>query len=211
MTTETRVKICGITNLADAEAAVEQGADALGFAFAESPRQVDRDCARGIIRDLPPFVTFVGLFVNAPPSVVMEHVESCGLTAVQLHGDEAPEYLDELRGPKLIKAFRIRSESDLQALPKYAADAYLLDAFVKGKRGGTGRTLDWPLVQGAGQYGRIILAGGLNPSNVAEAIAVVQPYAVDVSSGVEAAPGQKDHTLLADFIRSAKGQASLPF
>jgi phosphoribosylanthranilate isomerase len=201
----TRVKICGITNLEDALFAAETGADALGFVFyAKSPRCIAPDRAREIILRLPPFVAKVGVFVNEELDRMREIMAHCHLDYAQLHGDETPEQVTVL-APRAIKAVRVRSAADVERLSDYRAAAYLLDAYHPTKPGGTGETWDWELAAVAKQYGPIILAGGLTPDNVATAIQRVHPYAVDVSSGVEAAPGIKDHQKVQRFIIAAKG------
>ena len=199
------VKICGITNLPDAVAAVEAGADALGFMFYEaSPRHVSIRQAAEIIRELPPLVMKVGVFVDASEDTVMRAIGDCGLSLLQFHGNETPEYCTQF-GLMSMKAFRIRNAESLAALPDYATDAWLLDAFVKDKLGGTGEKFNWDLAIEAKKLGRpIFLAGGLTPENVAEAVKKVQPYGVDVSSGVEAEPGKKDHEKVRRFIKAAK-------
>jgi phosphoribosylanthranilate isomerase len=200
------VKICGITNVADAEAAVRAGADALGFVFyGPSPRAVTVEAAAGIIRQLPPYVVKVGVFVDAPDDLVIGAIRSCGLNLLQFHGNEAPD--DCLKfGVMTMKAFRVRDESSLAKLGDYATDAWLLDAFTPGKLGGSGEKFNWDLAVAARKAGRpIFLAGGLTPENVAEAVRRVQPYGVDVSSGVEAAPGRKDPAKVEAFLRAAKG------
>src|SRR5216684_1665301 len=170
----TRVKICGITSWDDARLSVDLGASALGFNFyPPSPRAISPADAWNIIRRLPPFVEAVGVFVNWPPLVVAALARALRLHTVQLHGGESP---GEVAG---LARFR-------------RADAILLDGFARGLHGGTGRTPDWNLARAAWRYGRIILAGGLSPENVAEAIRVAEPYAVDVASGVEGRPGRKD-------------------
>jgi phosphoribosylanthranilate isomerase len=200
-----KVKICGITNLADGLAAAEAGADALGFVFcAQSPRLIAPESAAEIIRQLPPYVVKVGLFVNAPEDDVLHTIAVCGLNVLQFHGDESPEYCLQF-GLMTMKAFRIRDAESLNHLEKYPTDAWLLDAYTPGKLGGTGHAFDWSLAVEARGRGRpIFLAGGLNPGNVAEAVRQVRPYGVDVSSGVEAAPGRKDHDKVRAFIRAAK-------
>jgi phosphoribosylanthranilate isomerase len=207
MTVVLRVKICGITNLEDALAAVEAGADALGFVFAESPRRVLLTAARGIVVELPPYVTPVGVFVDASIDELRRVVAEVGLGAVQLHGAESPEVVAALAPTPCIKAFRVRSREDLRALGRYRVQGYLVDAFVPGRSGGTGVRLDWGLLEGFEAPGPLILSGGLTPENVAEAVRRVRPYAVDVSSGVEAEPGRKDHTLVRRFIEAALSAA----
>jgi len=199
-----RVKICGITSKQDAFVAVECGADALGFVFFEgSPRCVTPRDARAIIAELPPFVTTVGLFVNEKPERVSEIIQVCGLDTVQLHGDEGPE--ECLYPPhRVIKALRVRDGDSLRAMASYDVSAFLLDSFVQGSYGGTGHAFNWDLAAQASECQRIILAGGLTPDNIAEAVARVRPYAVDVSSGVEISPGRKDPDKVAAFIRNAK-------
>ena len=199
-----KVKICGITNLEDARHAVACGADALGFVFyPESPRYVEPDLARQIIAALPPFVTCVGLFVNERPSRIVEIVNHCGLDVIQLHGDETPE---ECSFPpyRVIKAVRVAQQTETAPLPTYPVSALLLDALVPGQFGGTGKVCDWNFAARVSAQQTIVLAGGLTPDNVAAAIKAVMPYAVDVSSGVEKAPGQKDPHKVSEFIRIAK-------
>jgi phosphoribosylanthranilate isomerase len=199
-----RVKICGITNLDDALRTVEAGADALGFVFFQgSPRNVSPDAVAEIIRRLPPFVQTVGLFVNENPETVNAISDQCGLDLVQLHGDEPPEYCADIRR-RIIKAIRVKDASSLNAMADYPVAACLLDAWSPAARGGTGTTFNWDIAAGAAASQPIILAGGLTPDNVADAIAAVKPYAVDVSSGVESAPGIKDVGLVARFIRSCR-------
>jgi phosphoribosylanthranilate isomerase len=200
-----KVKICGITNLPDGTAAAEAGADALGFVFYDhSPRRISVEAAAGLIRQLPPFVMKVGVFVNAPADLVLRAVRECGLNLLQFHGDEPPEYCLQF-GLMSMKAFRIRDAASLQALSGYHTDAWLLDAYTPDKPGGTGETINWDLALEARGWGRpIFLAGGLTPENVGEAVRRARPYAVDVSSGVEAMPGRKDHAKVRAFIQAAK-------
>jgi len=191
----TRVKICGITTWDDARLSVDLGASALGFNFyPPSPRAISPADAWNIIRRLPPFVEAVGVFVNWPPLVVDALARALHLHTVQLHGGESPEEVDVLaRTHRVIKAVQVGRGFRLEKLSRYRrADGILLDGFARGLHGGTGRTLDWNLARAARRYGRIILAGGLTPENIAEAIRVAEPYAVDVASGVEARPGRKD-------------------
>jgi phosphoribosylanthranilate isomerase len=200
-----KVKICGITNVPDALAAADAGADALGFVFYEqSPRCVSIEGAAGIIRALPPFIVKVGLFVDAPTDLVYRCIRECGLNLLQFHGEESPDYCLQF-GLMSMKAFRIRNAASLQALADYKTDAWLLDAFSSERLGGTGERFDWDLAVQARELGRpIFLAGGLTPENVGEAVRKVQPYAVDVSSGVEAEPGMKDHEKVKAFVQAAK-------
>lgn len=203
----TMVKICGITNETDALAAAEAGADALGFMFYEpSPRHVSLQVAAKIARQLPPFLIKVGVFVNAPEDMVLRAIGECGLNIVQFHGDETPDYC-QLFPVMTIKAFRIRDTESLKSLPDYKTDAWLLDAYVADKLGGTGAQFNWDLAIEGQKLGRpIFLAGGLTPENVGEAVRKVRPYAVDVSSGVEASPGKKDHAKVRAFIQAAKAE-----
>jgi len=195
----TRVKICGITTWDDARWSIDLGASALGFNFyPPSPRSISPAEAWSIIRRLPPFVQAVGVFVNWPPLVVDAMARAVRLGAVQLHGAESPGEVAELgRKRRVIKAVTVKRGFRPASLRRYrGADAILLDGFARGLHGGTGRTLDWALARAAGRHARIILAGGLTPENVAEAIRAAEPYAVDVASGVEARPGRKDHAKL---------------
>lgn len=199
-----KIKICGITQAADATVAVEAGADAVGFMFFEgSKRKISHDAARAIIRDLPPFVAKVGVFVNASADDVRRAIEKTGIDTLQFHGEEPPEACRGF-GLKTIKAFRVQGKDMLALMPRYDVDAWLLDSFVQGERGGTGKTFNWDLAVHARSLGTpIMLAGGLTPENIRRAIEHVQPYAVDVSSGVESAPGKKDASLIAAFIENA--------
>ncbi len=203
----TKVKICGITRLPDALAAVEAGADALGFMFYEgSKRNIAPAAAAQIIRALPPFIAKVGVFVNASAEAVRAVVAECGIDTLQFHGEETPEFCRQFAPLKVVKAFRIQNAASLQPLPDYAVDAWLLDSYVAGQRGGTGERFNWDLACAAKELGRpVILAGGLTPENVADAVHQVWPFGVDVSSGVESAPGQKDAELVRSFIRNVRG------
>lgn len=201
-----KVKICGITHIDDAQAAVAAGADALGFMFYEqSPRYVTVAKAAEIIRRLPPFVSKVGVFVDAPEEFVRQALGESGLDTIQFHGRESPEFCRKFDPLKVIKAFRIADLESLQALPAYGTSAWLLDSYVPGVLGGTGAKFNWNLAVEAQKLGRsIILAGGLTPLNIAQAIRQVKPFGVDVSSGVESAPGRKDEGKLREFITAAK-------
>ena len=200
----TKVKICGITSLDDALMAVDAGADALGFVFFEkSPRCVGPDAAARIIEQLPPLVQVVGLFVNAELDFVNRTADTCGLDIVQLHGEESPAYCRLVRR-RVMKAFRVRGMESLAAMTDYKVAAYLLDAYSPHSYGGTGERFDWDCAVAAKERGAIMLAGGLNPDNVASAVAKVAPYGVDVSSGVESAPGRKDSEKVRRFIQEAK-------
>jgi phosphoribosylanthranilate isomerase len=199
------VKICGITSVEDAQAAVAAGADALGFVFfPPSPRHITPPQARHIIRTLPPFVTTVGLFVDVPAAMIHDIAGRCGLDRIQLHGHEPPEFC-RLFTPPVIKAFRMKTACSLSSLADYEVAAFLLDAYVEGALpGGTGKSFSWELAARAKPYGPVILAGGLTAENVAAAIVQTRPYGVDVSTGVERSPGVKDHAKVRRFIARAK-------
>jgi phosphoribosylanthranilate isomerase len=199
------VKICGITSAKDARIACDLGAHALGFNFYEkSPRAIAPAAAWEILCKLPPFVAAVGIFVNWKPAAVAALAQSLHLAAAQLHGDENPRDVNSCaKHLSVIKAFRVNNDFTLKTLvPFRAASAFLFDAAAAtGQFGGTGRSTDWSVARRAANSHRIILAGGLTPDNVAEAIRAVRPYAVDVASGVEARPGKKDPAKLRDFFR----------
>ena len=198
------VKICGITRPTDAEAAVEAGANALGFVFwPKSPRFVDPYSARAIVAGLPPFVVPVGVFVNQPTEYVKGVAALVGLGAVQLHGDEDAAYLETIRHP-VIKAIPVEQGADRLELwsPR---TMLLLDVRDPVARGGTGRTIDWTAAASIAKRRRCLLAGGLTPDNVAEAVAIVQPYGIDVSSGVERSPGVKDHARIRALFEVVNG------
>lgn len=202
----TRVKICGITRLEDALAACEAGADALGFIFAPEARRrnryIDPEAARRIVEQLPPFVLTVGVCVNEPPERLLEYLAF--VDRVQLHGEETVEQCAAV-GSRAIKAFRAGAGFDPAAMLAYPTSAYLIDAYVPGARGGTGETCDWDVARRAVDLGRpVVLAGGLEPENVAEAVRRVRPFAVDTAGGVENAPGVKDHDKIRKFIENAK-------
>ncbi|MEA3345401.1 MAG: tryptophan synthase subunit beta [Chloroflexota bacterium] len=202
-----RVKICGITNLEDALAAEKAGADLLGFVFyPPSPRYVPPERVReivGALRRSESAVRTVGVFVDEELSRVREAIRKCDLDYAQLHGDEPPPYVAAL-GERAIKALRVRSAADVERLADYQAAAYLLDAYHPEKPGGTGRAWDWGLAAAAKRFGPIILAGGLTPDNVAQAVHQVRPWGVDVSSGVESEPGRKDQDKMRRFVAAAK-------
>ncbi|MCP4266033.1 MAG: phosphoribosylanthranilate isomerase [Candidatus Brocadiaceae bacterium] len=200
----TKVKICGIKNLNDAIFAADYGADAIGFVFAKSKRRVSKEKARAIVRKLPPFVTTVGLFVNETVENMEAACRFCGLDAMQLHGNELPGILNKLKDFKTIKAFRIQNERDISPIKKYKPNAILLDGYSENKMGGTGTTFDWRIVKKLEISIPIIVAGGLTHLNVSQAIKIVKPYGVDVSSGVESRPGEKDKRLIRKFIDAAK-------
>jgi phosphoribosylanthranilate isomerase len=204
-----KIKICGITNLDDALAAAEFGADALGFNFyKKSPRAIEPQRASEIIAQLPPFIVPIGIFVNEREDRIREIAALAGLQVIQLHGDETPEFCQRF-GSRVIKAFQVKDKESLKHMSHYRVSAYLLDSYREGVRGGTGTTFDWHLAVVAKTFGRIILAGGLTPDNVAEAVKLVQPYGIDVAGGVEREKGVKDHVKLRTFITEAR-RASRP-
>ena len=207
-----KVKICGITNLEDALVAVEAGADALGFVFYEkSPRYISIETASKIIKELPPSVTKLGVFVDAPLEDVLNTAQVTGLLQFQFHGNESVQYCDSFESRfRNMKAFAIRDENSLKALPAYATCDWLLDSWSPSQAGGIGETFNWDLAIKAHEFGRpFFLAGGLTPENVAAAIDKVKPYGVDVSSGVEAKPGKKDAEKVSAFIRAAKAAGQM--
>jgi len=201
-----RVKVCGITNLEDALAAIQLGADAIGFVFAKSPRHVSIQEAERIIEKLPPFVNFTGLFVNANRKVVEKTIKTCKIDTLQFHGEESNGYCSYFkRTHKVVKAFRIKDKKILDLLLNYDVDGYLLDTYIEGAAGGTGKIFDWNLAKRAKTLvSPVILSGGLNPGNVVQAIKKVRPYAVDVSSGIEKRPGKKDLKLMKKFIKAVR-------
>jgi len=206
MINRTRVKVCGITDRGDLGHAVSLGVDGLGFIFAEkSPRRVDPEHARELIKSVPPFVDVVGVFVNEDPDVVTDIIKYCGLTMVQLHGQENIDYC-QLMPVRVLKSFAVNPDTDGSELAVYSgvAAGYLLDTYHKSMAGGTGQIFDWSLIDGLQIPGPVILAGGLGPENVAEAISVVRPFAVDVNSGVEKSPGCKDHDKLTEFVNGVR-------
>ena len=206
-----RVKICGLTNLDDARAATDAGAHALGFIFfGGSPRYITPTAATRVIKQLPPFVSKVGVFVNESIDSIREIARTTGIDAVQLHGEETPHLCEALSsdGFNVIKAFRIKDQFSLAPLRGFSTSAFLLDSFVPGQLGGTGAKFNWDLAIQAATFGTpIILAGGLEPENIRDAVSKVSPYAVDVSSGVEKSPGQKDHSRIRAFITAALSAA----
>jgi phosphoribosylanthranilate isomerase len=202
-----RVKICGITNAADAHAAIDAGANLLGFNFyAKSPRRISEADAAKIRSQLPKKIKAVGIFVNAPPSEVAALCKSLKLHAAQLHGDETPEEVAELASSlPVFKAFGVEPDFPLATLDEYPeAYAFLFDAGHTGQYGGTGHTTDWDVARRATVGRRIILAGGLKVENVAAAVRIVRPYGIDVASGVESRPGKKDHGLLREFVEEVR-------
>jgi phosphoribosylanthranilate isomerase len=198
-----KVKVCGITSYEDAVMALDQGVDALGFNFYRpSPRCIDPRNARNIIRRLPLFSISVGLFVNASIEDVKATVETAGVQIIQLHGDELPEYCRQLSDWPLLKAIRIGGDLICENLSEYPVRAFLFDVKDDALFGGTGKSFDWRLARGMPHP--FVLAGGLRPDNVGEAIRIAAPYAVDVCSGVEKSPGKKDARLLAEFMNEVR-------
>src|SRR5918997_3153412 len=203
----TKVKVCGITNGADARVAAEAGADAVGFIFAESTRLVSVEEARRISLALPEDVLKVGVFVNAPPEEVLRVAREVGLDLAQLHGDETPEVVAAVRagGLPVMKALRVRNADDLTDVERFDADLFLLDAYSEKARGGTGERFDWGVAKSLKGRGNIVVSGGLAPENVREALDFFEPYGVDASSSLEDSPGKKDEDSVRRFIVAAKG------
>jgi len=202
-----RIKMCGVTRLNDALVAIEAGVDALGFIFhAKSPRNIDPEQVKRIIEELPPFVDTVGVFVNKKRREVEEIVQYCHLNYAQLHGDESPKYCERLirfAAPcQVLKAFRMTDTLSSGDIAPYDCHVkgYLLDTFHGQMAGGTGETFDWSRIEKLGLKRPLLLAGGLYPDNILDALSSVQPYGVDVNSGVEQKPGLKDHALIEQFI-----------
>jgi len=198
-----KVKICGITNLEDALAAVDYGADAIGFVFyPKSPRYIMPEKARAIINQMPPFVATVGVFANETEERMLEILEHTGIDILQLHGDEPLDacYIWH----RVIRALRVRDFADLEPLKMCKVSAYLLDAYSDESYGGTGQIFNWDIAVEAKKFGRIILSGGLNSENIEKAVRFVRPYAVDVSSGIEEEKGKKDLKKMKEFILRAK-------
>ena len=203
-----KVKICGITNAEDAAVAVEAGADAVGFVFhKQSPRCAEAAVVRAIVKTLPPFVLPIGVFVNEDSKVVRDVMDGCGLVLAQLHGDETAAYCEALGRP-VLKAIRLKDRRSFLALAEFQGRAgvrgFLLDAFSPEAYGGTGLVADWSLAAEAVSAATILLAGGLTPENVSQAINRVHPYGVDVSSGVEASPGKKHHEKMRAFVQAVR-------
>jgi phosphoribosylanthranilate isomerase len=205
-----KVKICGITSVADGVAAAEAGADMIGLMLYErSPRHISVELAAEISQAVSPFIVKVGVFVNPDEDTVMRAIGDCGVSLLQFHGEETPEFCTQF-GAMSMKAFRVRDAGSLLALPNYPTDAYLLDAYSPDAHGGTGAKFNWDLALEAKNHGKpIFLAGGLTPENVGAAVRQVHPFGVDVSSGVESAPGKKDHAKVRAFIQAVQqSQAS---
>jgi phosphoribosylanthranilate isomerase len=201
-----RIKICGVTRLEDAQAAARLGCDAIGFNFwPESKRYLPPAAARAIIQRLPPLLTTVGVFVNQPEDELRAIAAESGIQVFQLHGDEPPDLCARLPLP-VVKSIPVDQVRTLSRLLSYEVSAFLLDTPSRGY-GGTGQPFDWSLAHGVSEVAPVILAGGLNPDNVAEAIRTVRPYAVDVASGVERSPGVKDLALMTRFVAAARKAA----
>ena len=212
-----RIKMCGTTRREDAEYAVRIGIDALGFIFVKnSPRYIDPEHAGRLISELPPFVSRVGVFVNQSLDAIKIITAAAGLTQLQLHGDESPEFCRDLKrwnaSLSICKAFSVGGARPVPPCADYAGaiDSVLLDTYVHGAPGGTGKTFDWSRVQHFPIHCPLILAGGLNPDNVEKAVLVVNPYAVDINSGVEDQPGIKNHQLLAKLVANVRRTEIFP-
>jgi len=204
---QVRIKVCGITRVEDALAAVRLGVDALGFIFVPaSPRYITPVKAAEIIKRLPPFVSKVGVFVNEDRSVALDSSRTAGVDVAQLHGDEPPEYCAGFAMP-VIKVFSVGADFDASIMKRYDVAGYLLDTWDPKRRGGSGNTFDWSIAAKAcGMHDTVILSGGLGPSNVREAVEAVRPYAVDLNSGVEISPGVKDHDKIKAAVSAVKGE-----
>lgn len=207
----TFVKICGITNLVDALVAIEYGADALGFNFYRpSPRFIQPALAREIIEQIPESVLTVGVFVNEAPEDLKAIAGEANVSGLQLHGDESPQYCAALEGWYVIKALNVSADFHEQKVSEYEVDAILLDASHPKLRGGTGQVADWSVARRANRMGRrILLAGGLSPGNIREAITDVNPYGIDACSGLEESPGIKDHDLLKLFMKAIREESPI--
>lgn len=200
-----RVKICGITNLADAQLAVALGADALGFVLAGGPRGLEAQQVAELCAELPPYVTRIGIFVNRELAELKALLQDCHLDRAQLHGDEDPSYVRALAG-RAYKAFRVQPGRDpAEQIDPFPPGPVLLDTWHPQLEGGSGLAFDWALAQRVAEGRPLILAGGLRPGNVAQALLQVRPWAVDVSSGVEAEPGHKDPRLMQEFFDAVAG------
>jgi len=202
-----RVKICGITNLEDALVSADTGCDALGFVFyKKSPRYIAPQKAHEIIRQLPPKVIKIGVFVNGKEEQIKRIARLDHLNMLQFHGNESPEFCRRFKKYKVIKAFRVKNKIDLAKISRYNTFAYLFDAFVKSKVGGTGKQFDWKLIKHIKSLKKpIFLSGGLTAKNIEQAIKIVRPHWVDASSSLEKYPGKKDHQKVKAFIKAAKG------
>ena len=201
---QVKVKVCGMTSLKDALVAVEGGADAVGFIFyKKSPRSVTMKTVREIVLELPPFVDTVGVFVDETAEQINKIADYCNLDIIQLHGDESPTFCKKIRR-KVIKAFRIKDMQSVKKLSSFQVSGFLLDTFSEKMHGGTGKVFDWNLALPAKKFGPVIMAGGLTPNNVQQAVRQIRPYGVDVCSGVESEPGIKDHKKVRAFLNNAK-------
>jgi len=202
----TEIKICGITNIKDALCAADCGVDAVGFNFYEpSPRYITPKRARVIVAGLPADIVKVGIFVNRGTAEVKRTADDCGMDLIQLHGDESPEYCRQFPAERLIKAVSPRTPEELRMLAAYDVRAFLVDSRDEGRYGGTGKRADWDLAARLGKERPVILAGGLGEENIAEALAIVAPQAVDINSGIERAPGVKDHDRLRRIVGIIRG------
>ena len=200
----TKIKICGITNIEDAQVAANYGADALGFIFYnQSKRYVEPQVAKAIIAQVPPFIKTVGVFVNQSLEEIIKIRQEAGIDVAQLHGDENVEFCRSIPF-RSIKVIRVKGKSDLNEVAQYPDQAILFDTYSDEEYGGTGRSFDWEILKGLSLPNKIILSGGLTPDNVLEAVKIVRPYAVDVSSGVEDRPGKKDYMKIKRFIEAIK-------
>jgi phosphoribosylanthranilate isomerase len=201
---QVKVKVCGMTSLKDALVAVEGGADAVGFIFyKKSPRSVTMKTVREIVLELPPFVDTVGVFVDETAEQINKIADYCNLDIIQLHGDESPTFCKKIRR-KVIKAFRIKDMQSVKKLSSFQVSGFLLDTYLENLHGGTGKVFDWNLALPAKKFGPVIMAGGLTPNNVQQAVRQIRPYGVDVCSGVESEPGIKDHKKVRAFLNNAK-------
>ena len=200
---QVKVKVCGMTSLKDALNAVEGGADAVGFIFyKKSPRSVTMKTVREIVLELPPFVDTVGVFVDETAEQINKIADYCNLDIIQLHGDESPTFCKKIRR-KVIKAFRIKDMQSVKKISNFQVSGFLLDTFSEKLHGGTGKVFDWNLALPAKKFGPVIMAGGLTPNNVQQAVRQIRPYGVDVCSGVESEPGIKDHKKVRAFLKNA--------
>ena len=200
---QVKIKVCGMTSLKDALVAVEGGADAVGFIFyKKSPRSVTMKTVREIVLELPPFVDTVGVFVDETAEQINKIADYCNLDIIQLHGDESPTYCKKIRR-KVIKAFRIKDMQSVKKISNFQVSGFLLDTFSEKLHGGTGKVFDWNLALPAKKFGPVIMAGGLTPNNVQQAVRQIRPYGVDVCSGVESEPGIKDHKKVRAFLKNA--------
>ncbi|MFH1441071.1 MAG: phosphoribosylanthranilate isomerase [Candidatus Omnitrophota bacterium] len=201
-----KIKICGITNLRDALASVEAGCDALGFVFyKKSPRYIDPEEARDIIKALAKSIIRIGVFVNSDEQTIKRIAKTCGLKMLQFHGNESPEFCARFKGYKIIKSFRIKNKIDLKSILKYKIFAFLFDTYMPSKPGGTGKAFNWKLVRHVDGLKRpVFLSGGLNKNNVRKAIEIAEPDWVDASSCLEKSPGKKDIKKVREFIKAVK-------